>query len=160
MRVLPARFIFFGLGVLILTGCSVDGLCLVDYPRGSITVVDGSRINDGETFTIHTGGGTYIYEFDLNDSYDLGNTRRFIYSDADTADQIRDAIISEVNYSVFPVSASSGGPGLVKLVYELPGGEGNMPLEETVVDPDFVVEGMAGGCPTLTPPELPGPSLP
>lgn len=116
------------------------------YATGTITNVAGALLVDGETFTINDGvGTTTIFEFDDDGSVAAGNVA-VAFTAADTADQVRNAIITAINRTPsLRVSAAIGGAALTDLTHDIRTAQGDQPITETVANAGFVVTGMAGG---------------
>ena len=115
---------------------------------GSITVVAGGSLIDGEDFTIDDGVGVSLdFEFDSSGGVSAGAVT-VPFTGAETADQIRDLVIAAVNaQDLFAVTAANGGAGLVDLTHDQNTHQGNIFITETVADAGFVVTGMGGGVP-------------
>lgn len=127
----------------VLTDIPVDA-----QATGTITTIAGSLLVDGETFVLNDGVNPAVtFEFDDNGSVVPTSTLRPVnFTGADTADQVRDAIIAAVNTApVLNITAYNGGPAFVILWNDAGGTLGNQVITETVVDAGFVVTGMAGG---------------
>lgn len=135
----------------------IESSTIIAFPgilaaRGTITTIAATLIADGSTFTLDdgtnaggpNGNGIYVFEFDKNASVSGTNIAVTIV-DGQTADQVRDAIVSAVNGTVIGITASSGGSASVALVNDVVGGAGNATITETVADTGFVVDGMDGG---------------
>lgn len=126
---------------------------LTDIPTdaqatGTITTIAGSLLVDGETFVLDDGVNPAVtFEFDDNGSVVPSATLRPVnFTGADTADQVRDAIIAAVNTApVLDITAYNGGAAFVVLWNDNGGTAGNQTITETVVDAGFIVTGMAGG---------------
>lgn len=140
----------FALGLLGLTGCGADGLCLVDYARGTVTVVAPSSLLDTDNFDLGNGLGTIKIEFDkAGDGPTAADGRVALDISAllDTPEAVRDALVTAINSAGAGITATAGTGGLVNLTNDLPGSSGNVPIVENVADPGFTVTGMSGGCP-------------
>lgn len=121
---------------------------------GSITVVAGANLVDGETFTIDDGFNSAVtFEFDSDAS---NPTNAVTFTAGDTAEQVEAAIIAAINNVVtgLIVTASDGGAGVVTLTHDRLSSAGNQTVTETVTDAGFVVSGLSGGvagdCPATT----------
>lgn len=118
---------------------------------GTITPPAGSGLVDGETFTISDGVTTKVLEFDNNASV-TGGLVGVKFTGADTATQVRDAIVTAVNGAGLNITASNttvrDGEVLrpaALLTNKHHGQHGNVPITETVADTTFLVAGMANG---------------
>jgi len=123
----------------------IDGL--VAAATGSITVVGGASLVDGETFTISDGVNTpTTFEFDSNSSVTAGHVA-VTFTNGDSATTVRDAVIAAINGvgAGLAVTASNGGSAKVSLVNDVVGTAGNQPITETVANSGFVAIGMTGG---------------
>lgn len=117
-------------------------------PTGSITTVAGSLLVDGETVVLDDGRNAPVtFEFDSDASVVETDTLRAVaFTGGDTADQIRDALITAItNAPTLNIGASNGGAGLVALTDSRVGLAGNNAVTETVTNAGFVVTGMSGG---------------
>lgn len=117
---------------------------------GSITVVDGASLVDGDYFEIDDGTHTVRFEFDSNGSVVQSPTLRSIpFSGASTISSIRKTIVAVMNYADLVnycwVFARSVSPTEIELVATFKGTESNNAIVENVTDPGFVVTGMSGG---------------
>jgi len=118
--------------------------------EGTISVLSGDRILDGETFVLtHEDPSTHVvtlitFEFDNNGSVVETNELRAVdFVGTETADEMRDLIIDAINLAPNPdLVASSGGPGIVSLLHNVPGRLGAYPITDTVSDPYFTHTGM------------------
>jgi hypothetical protein len=116
---------------------------------GTIDVVPGIALVDGETFTIGDGVTFTTFELDSDGSVTPGHVGVPFSAHATTL-QVRDAIISAVNgehdlqvtasASLLPVQAH-----VVVLTNDHYGRHGNVALASTVAHGAFVVAGMIGG---------------
>lgn len=116
---------------------------------GTITAIPGALISDGETFTISDGENSpSVFEFDKNGMVAPGRVRVAI-DDAMTAEQVAVAIEEAVNKLYLSLRVTATHPTatpIVNLRNDTPGDSSrNVPIMDTVVDPGFVVSGMAGG---------------
>lgn len=114
---------------------------------GSITTVAGADLVDGETFTLDDGvNAPTVFEFDSNASVTPGNVA-VTFTGADSADDVRDAILAAVNGvgAGLAITAADGGAATVDLENDTPGAAGNVAISETVANVGFVVAGMSGG---------------
>lgn len=96
-------------------------------------------IIDGDYFTIkYSGSGTIPVEFDIGDGT-TGGRIPLIFTGTETADDIRDAIITLLNTAApTQLTASSGGAATVSLVLDTPGATGGA-ITESVTDAGFSV---------------------
>ncbi len=116
---------------------------------GTIDVVPGIALVDGETFTIGDGVTFTTFELDSDGAVTPGHVGVPFSSHATTV-QVRDAIIAAVNSehdlqvtasaSLLPVQAH-----VVVLTNDHYGRHGNVALSSTVAHGAFVVAGMIGG---------------
>jgi hypothetical protein len=127
---------------------TVAGAELVDAAAtGSITTVAGSRLIDGQTFTLDDGvNAATVFEFD-DDASVTGANVAVTFTGADTATDVRDAIITAVNGvgAGLAITASIGGTNVVALLNDVGGAFGNQTILESVIDTGFIVTGMSGG---------------
>lgn len=120
---------------------------------GSITTVTGANLVDGETFTINDGiNAPTVFEFDSGGGVGGGNIA-VAFTGGDTADQVRDSIISAVTGvgATLLVTATNGGAATVTLTADLVGAHGNHLVTETVANAGFVVSGLSGGSGSVEP---------
>jgi len=116
---------------------------------GTLDVVAGVALVDGETFTIGDGATFATFEFDSDGQVTPGHVAVPFAPHATTL-QVRDAIIAAVNAehdlqvtasaSTLPVQAH-----VVALTNDHYGRHGNAPLTTTVAHGAFVAAGMLGG---------------
>lgn len=116
---------------------------------GTIDVVPGVALGDGETFTVGDGVTFTTFEFDSDGAVTPGHVG-VPFTTHSTTLQVRDAIIAAVNgehdlqvtasASLLPVQAH-----VVVLSNDHYGRHGNIPLAATVAHGAFVVAGMIGG---------------
>ena len=118
---------------------------------GTITTIAGNLISDGEWFELSDGiNSNRRFEFDKSSpgSFTLGNYRIAI-SDSDSADDVRDAIITAINDQdddELLMDASSGGSATVALTHRTGGYIGNVAAPtDGVSNASFVVSTMSGG---------------
>ena len=112
---------------------------------GSITVVAGVALVDGETVTIGDGSVTATFEFDLaGNGVGPGNTAVLVAA-GDTAEQVRDKLLAAIQGSSLNIIASASGTNTISLENLNAGTAGNVLITETVADAGFIVSGMAGG---------------
>jgi len=119
---------------------------------GTITTVAGALLVNGERFFLDDGFGAEVtYQFnDPSVAPPPPATKVFRivpFTAADTADQVRDAVIAAVRVTeALNILASNGGASTINLTNRLPGLEGNVtPTADTVVNAGFVVSSMSGG---------------
>jgi len=127
---------------------SVTSMTVIGKAVGSITVVAGANLVDGETFVLNDGTNPAVtFEFDDDASVVPSATLRAVtFTGAETATQIRDLVIAAINAApTLDISAVAGGAALVNLTNDVPGTAGNQTITETVVDGGFIVSGMSGG---------------
>jgi len=136
---------------------SLDAVYVAGYASpgvaaaGSVTVVDGASLVDGETVTISDGTNPpTIFEFDSGGGVLPGNVA-VVFNALDTVDVVRDSLINAINIT--------SGPGftIIAVVSSLTtltvdntslGIAGNVPILHTVADLGFAVTGMDGGVDT------------
>jgi hypothetical protein len=116
---------------------------------GTIDVVPGVALVDGETFTIGDGASFTTFELDSDGQVAAGHVAVPFSSHSSTVD-VRDAIITAVNgeHDLQVTAAASLLPvqtHVVVLTNEHYGRHGNVPLASSVVHSAFVVAGMIGG---------------
>jgi len=110
--------------------------------------VAGANLVDGEQFVLDDGVNAAVtFEFDSHASVvETATLRAVVFTGAETADQIRDLIITAIgNAPTLSITASNGGAATVSLANDRTGTLGNITITETVVDAGFVVAGMSGG---------------
>ena len=158
MRRFKNALIGFGSAPWAVRGSSDSGVAAMDAAdrwgtptaaAGAITTILAVNINDGEVFTLGDGyNSTLTFEFDKVGGVVPPNVQVDI-SGAITADDVRDAIITAINGvgAGLKVTASNGGLATVSLTHDDTslGGNPNQTMTDTVLDPGFVVNGMAGG---------------
>jgi hypothetical protein len=110
---------------------------------GSITTVAGGSLLDTETFTIGDGITSVTFEFDSGGGVTPPNVA-VPFTGADSADTVRDSIITAITGSVLAITPAIGGAGLVSLVNNNVGSAGNVPITDSVANVGFVVSGMSG----------------
>lgn len=110
--------------------------------QGSITVVAGSALVDGDNFTIDDGVTSITFEYD-DDSSATGTPISFTGSE--TATVIRNNTISAINSSGLLVVASPVGTDEILVVHLIGGTSGNNAITESVADGGFTVSGLSGG---------------
>jgi hypothetical protein len=115
---------------------------------GSIAVVAGSDLVDGETITIGDGVTSNTFEFDNNSTIALGNVA-VAFTGVSTAIEVRDALLAAINAEPnLSITASiSTAPNKIALTLtnDHYGTHGNVPITETVAHASFMAEGMTGG---------------
>ena len=110
---------------------------------GSITTVAGASLVDGDYFTIEYAAGlTVPIEFDATPGDGTtGGRVPYVFAPGDTADQIRDGLITLLNTAAgTQLTASSGGAATVSLVLDTPGAAGGTNTEN-VAAAGFAVTG-------------------
>jgi len=111
----------------------------------SITTVAGSALVDGDYLTIEYDAGlTVPIEFDLSPGDGTSGGRvPYVFTAGDSADDIRDGLITILNGAVpASLTASSGGAATVSIVLDTPGAVGGT-LTENVAAGGFAVAGFA-----------------
>jgi hypothetical protein len=117
------------------------------YPIGTITTIVPGSLTDADYFTIDDGlNDPVVFEFDTDGSWTAGRVPIDI-SGASDADDVRDAVIEEINGQMenLLITASNGGAATVDLVHDIPGTPHAKTVTENVSDGSFVVSGMTGG---------------
>jgi hypothetical protein len=117
---------------------------------GSITVVPGANLIDGETFTLNDGTNTpTVFEFNSTGGVGAGHVP-VAFTVLDTAATVKAAVIAAINgvIGTLTITASSGSLSVVTLTNDSTGTLGNQTITETVADPGFHVSGMSGGVAT------------
>lgn len=118
---------------------------------GNMTTVAASSLVDGETFTIIPRNPAVdswvVFEFDKNASGASASGRRVItLTGSETADQVRDAIVTAINAAAeCGVTAASGGAATVTLTARVPGAEFNVAMKDTVAAGGFASATLSGG---------------
>lgn len=101
---------------------------------GTLTTNAGGATNDGDTFVLDDGVNPAVtFEFDSNASVTESPTlRQVVFTGGDTADQIRDAIITAVtNAPTLDITAANGGAATVSLTNDRTGTLGNVTITQT-----------------------------
>lgn len=118
---------------------------------GTLRIVSGAFLADGETFILDDGVTALTFEFDLGGG-GIGGDVAIVYLVTDSEATVRDAVIAAVNgagaldMTASPQPAGAGDEAYrVNLVNGTPGVAGNVPIGETVTDPAFAFTGMSGG---------------
>lgn len=122
------------------------------YATGSITVVGGASLVDGEKFTLNDGvNPATVFEFDSGGGVSGANVA-VAFTGGDSAGTVRDAVIAAINGVVgaLLITASIGGASVVTLTADRSGTVGNQTVTETVADAGFIVTGMSGGTSATT----------
>jgi len=123
------------------------------YSTGSVTVVTGSSMVDGETFTLNDGVNPAItFEFDSNGSVsvwdgDPSNNVPIVFASGDADTAIRDAAVEAINQILdvdLKITAAAGSGGVVNLTHDSGGALGAIAIT-TSASPAFSVSGMTGG---------------
>ena len=115
-----------------------------------------SDLIDGETITLDDGtNAATVFEFDLAGGGVGGGNVAVVYNVADTAEDIRDALVAAINGvgAGLAITASPGDNGLKQLVYlinDAAGAAGNVAIAETVASAKLTVLGMLGGVTAAT----------
>ena len=108
--------------------------------RGSITVVAGASLVDGETVTINDGTNTVVFEFDSNG---VSTGIPVPFTGADTAETVRDSLIAAINAGTVPMllsaEAVAGSTDKVRLVPNSSTAPGAVVLTEAVANAGFKV---------------------
>jgi hypothetical protein len=116
---------------------------------GTITTIAGSLlVDDTDNFILDDGVNAAVtFEFDDDGSVVQTDTLRAVtFTSGDTADQVRDAIITAVtNAPTLDITAANGGAALVNLTNDTVGTQGDVAIVENVTDVGFLVTGMSGG---------------
>ena len=133
----------------ILTGTTIAGVAAT----GSIAVVGGASLVDGQTFTLNDGvNAATVFEFDSNASV-TGGRVGVVFTGGDSAGTVRDAVIAAINGvgAGLAITASPGTAAQVLLTNDALGAAGNVTISDTVVDAGFVPSGMSGGVTVSSP---------
>jgi hypothetical protein len=119
---------------------------------GTITTVAGASLLEGEAFYLRDNlcsENTFTFRSAaMARQFPNGTFNRNVLFDAAmSADDMRDAIIEQINRAPnLSLLASDGGAATVNLLRRLGGTEGNVtPTPDTVADAGFVVSPMSGG---------------
>jgi hypothetical protein len=123
---------------------------LISRSKGSITTDTGANTIDTETITIDDGTTELILEFDDNAALvTVAGAGQVVvgvtFTGAETADQMRDLLITAINSAGIKITASNGGAATVELTHE-PGFHDELVTEATT---NYTVTGMADGADTL-----------
>ncbi len=114
---------------------------------GSIFVVSGATLVDGNSFALFDGENVgKRFEFDTDDSVTAGS-EPIPFEVTDTTDEIKQAIADAINGlgDELRIGANVRPDLEIRLQNDNDGPGGNIPIIENVSDPNFTVEGMAGG---------------
>jgi len=111
---------------------------------GHLVAVAGDQIDDGETFTLASELGSFVFELDVDFSVLPGHIAVSI-TGSDTAGQVGTKIATAVNNFTAGLQAVCAGSALVRIANERATSLGNQPILETVASPEFEVAGLAGG---------------
>jgi hypothetical protein len=114
---------------------------------GSITVVDGSLLADGDDFTLDDGVNPAVnFEFDSNGVVAGDVTIMFDGNETEgqIAHKVRDAINAAADLYI-TASLDPDDEAVVLLENDLGGTDGNQTIGEAVGDAGFTVENMEGG---------------
>lgn len=114
---------------------------------GTIATIGGALLIDGETFTLDDGINIpTVFEFDSNATFTPGNVP-IVFTGAETADAMRDLIITAINDALsLSIDASNGGAATVGLTHAHGGTGGNVVQPaDTVANAGFVVSNLTGG---------------
>lgn len=114
---------------------------------GTIVVVAGSALVDGETFTINDGYNTpTVFEFDSGGGVGGGNVA-VPFTGGDSAATVKASVISAINgvTTALRVTASDGGGSTVNLTADFKGTASNNAVTDTVADGGFSTTGLSGG---------------
>ncbi len=114
---------------------------------GSITVVDGSLLVDGDDFTLDDGVNPAVnFEFDEDDAItgDVAITLDGNETEGQIAHKVRDAINAAADLDI-TASLDPDDDAVVLLENDLGGTDGNQAIGEAVTDAGFTKEDMAGG---------------
>lgn len=130
------------------SSCTVNQ---ISAATGRITAVDGTRLVDGETFTISDGNVSKLFELDVDGGVAPGHIP--VLFSGRNAGQVASEIAAGITGSALNLQVSTTGND-VNLANPWAGGSGNQPITETVADPGFAVVGLFGGtgrdCPVGT----------
>lgn len=131
------------LDILLVTGPTIAAVAAT----GSITVVAGSNLVDGETFTLNDGvNPAKVFEFDSNASVTPGR-EGVVFTGGDAIGVVKAAVIAAINAAtpLAITAAPGGGAGEVLLANDAATAAGNQTILETVANSGFIVVGMSGG---------------
>lgn len=111
---------------------------------GTINVVAGASLVDGDYFTVDYGSGTIPIEFDLTPGDGTtGGRVPYVYAAGDAAGTIRDGLIALINLAApTKVVASIGGAAAITVSMVVPGEAGGV-ITENVANAGFTVAGFA-----------------
>ena len=111
---------------------------------GELTTVTGANLVDTETFTlIDADGTTVVFEFDSGGGITADVAVSF--TGGDSADTVRDSIITAIAGATIDITATDGGAATVTLTQDGAGILGNTTIAETVANTGFVATSFTGG---------------
>lgn len=143
MDIRPGNLVANNVTVSALATPTVTSVTPVLTKIGSITTVAGSALVDGDYFTIkYASGLTVPIQFDLAPGDGAtGGMVPYVFTALDTADQIRDGLITLLNSAAgTALTASSGGAATISLSLKTPGAVGDTNTEN-VTNAGFAVTG-------------------
>jgi hypothetical protein len=113
---------------------------------GTIQLVGGSSLIEGETVTITDATGTaYTYEFNKSGGAGVDPANYYVNtSDAFDNLDMSFFLAQAINGSPIATTAVDGGAGTTNLTQDGNGGAGNVQMTETVADGGFSTDGMSG----------------
>lgn len=114
---------------------------------GSINIVSGATLVDGNSFTLIDGSNPpKRFEYDTDDSVTPGS-EKLAFDPTDTEAEIKILTLNGINNvgAELEISAASAPDREIRLQNDNPGEAGNQAIIENVTDPNFTVSGMAGG---------------
>lgn len=114
---------------------------------GSITVVAGADLVDGDDFTLDDGVNPAVnFEFDTNGAIagDVAIPIDLKLTVGQVAHKVRDAINAAADLDI-TAALDPDDEAVVLLTHDLGGTDGNQVIAEAVADAGFTVENMAGG---------------
>jgi hypothetical protein len=115
------------------------------YAIGGITCIAKANLVDGETVTISDGATAYIFEFDVaGDGVASGHVQVNVSTDT-TAIQVAARLDTAIDGTAIGVTSTVVGDGTLTLANDAYGEVANVPITDTVFDPNFAHTGMSGG---------------
>ncbi len=114
---------------------------------GSIFIVSGATLVDGDSFTLPDGKNIpKRFEYDTDGSVTAGS-ELLAFEVTDTEAQIKTITLNGINNvgAALEISAASAPDKEIRLENDNQGEIGNQAIIENVADPNFTTSGMAGG---------------
>lgn len=115
--------------------------------HGSIFIVSGATLVDGNSFTLVDGKNVPTrFEYDDDGSVTVGS-QAIAFEDTDTEAEVKAATIAAINSvgAILEMTAASAPDKEVRIQNDNDGPVGNQAIIENVTDPNFTVSGMEGG---------------